>query len=139
MPPASEVVRGLLLGRLPAARDLAAGGIAAVVDLSAELPVDAGGRAYYLIPVLDLTVPSIDQLAAAVRAIDSAMRTRPVLVCCALGFSRSALVCGGWLLRSGQAGSVSEALAILRRARPGIVLGPAQLALLERYAQGLAA
>jgi len=45
-----------------------------------------------------------------------------VLVCCALGYSRSAASVATWLLRSGRARDVAEAVAMVRTARPSIVL-----------------
>jgi protein-tyrosine phosphatase len=125
---------GLLLGRLPGAGDLAEAGVQAVVDLTAELPLRRRGLAYHNIPVLDLTLPSEAQLAAAVRAIDAALRNGPTLVCCALGYSRSALACGAWLLATGRAASADEALAMLRQARPAVVLDERHAGLLRNIA-----
>ncbi len=51
----------------------------------------------------------------------------PLLVCCALGYSRSAASVATWLLRTGRAADAEAAVAIVRAARPGIVLGPAHL------------
>jgi len=48
-------------------------------------------------------------------------------VCCALGYSRSAASVAAWLLRSGRASDADAAVAIVRAARPGIVLGKAHL------------
>ena len=56
----------------------------------------------------------------------------PLLVCCALGYSRSACAVAAWLIGSGRAASVDEALALLQRARPQIVLGPAHREALAR-------
>ena len=61
-----------------------------------------------------------------------------VLVHCALGYSRSALVACAWLLQCGQANSVADAVAQVRAARPQIVLPPAFLALLDDYHRSLA-
>lgn len=49
-------------------------------------------------------------------------------MCCALGYSRSAAVVATWLIAGGQAGSVEEAVAMLRAVRPRIVLGSDALA-----------
>lgn len=125
--PADVVIPGLLLGRLPRRADLDQLGIAAIVDLSAEMPCSSSGRRYVSLPMLDLIAPQTEQLDAAVQAIQTAYATHaaqgPILVCCALGFSRSALSVAAWLLSSGKAASPEDAIDIVRQARPAIVLG----------------
>jgi protein-tyrosine phosphatase len=58
-----------------------------------------------------------------------------VLVCCALGYSRSAAAAAAWLITSGRAHNASTAVAQLRLARPQLVLGERQCAALEQLAQ----
>lgn len=118
------VVPGLLLGRIPSGAEVRRGHYAAVVDLCAELPVNAAGVHYEVVPMLDLTAPDPARLRAAVLAIDAARRQGPTLVCCALGYSRSALACVAWLVYAGEARDVDEASARVRQARPGVVLKP---------------
>jgi len=132
---ADEVAPGLLLGRLPGSADLDRMGVAAIVDLSAELPCPTGGRHYLNIPMLDLVPPQPEQLEQAVRAIQSALATgkNPVLICCALGFSRSALAVVAWLLASGKVDTPEAAEAVIRQARPAIVLGPEKRAALQAW------
>ncbi len=132
--PFNTAYPGVLLGRIPTDHDLTREGIRAVVDLMAELPLRGRDRVYHNVPVLDLTLPSEAQLTAAVRAIESACRAGPTLVCCALGYSRSALACGAWLLLTGRAPSVEDALGKLRRARPSVVLDERHAGLLRRLA-----
>lgn len=127
----AEIVPGLFIGRVPRAADLAREHIRSVVDLTAELPLDSAGRAYANVPMLDLTVPSAADLERAVQAIESARAAGPTLVCCALGYSRSALAAAAWLSRHGGAPSVDAAVATLRRARPRLVLADAHLARLQ--------
>lgn len=132
---ADEIVPGLLLGRLPGAVDLDRQGIAAIVDLSAELPCPTGGRPYFNVPMLDLIPPQPEQMEQAVDAIRAALAAAdgPVLACCALGYSRSALAVAAWLLASGKANTPEAAEALIRRARPAIVLGPAKRAALQAW------
>jgi len=114
-------------------------GIAAVVDLTAELPARLPPEAYRCVPMLDLVPPLPAQIERACDALDEALRVGPVLLCCALGYSRSALVAAAWLLRSGACASPQEAIAHVRRARPAVVLGPAFVAALGRWHAGTAA
>lgn len=132
---ADEVAPGLLLGRLPGAADLDRLGIAAIVDVSAELPCPTGGRPYFSITMLDLVPPRPEQLEQAAQAIRAALATAngPVLVCCALGYSRGALAVAAWLLASGKIPSPEAAEALIRQDRPAIVLGTAQRAALEAW------
>lgn len=120
---ASPVLPGLWIGRLPTRAEREALGVRAVVDMSAELPCNSRGIHYFSVPQLDLVLPSAAQLQRAVQAIESALPMGPVLVCCALGFSRSAAAVAAWLAASGRARDMAEAVEQVRRARPAVVIG----------------
>ncbi len=79
-------------------------------------------------PVLDLTLPDRAALDAAVEAIERLRLEGRVLVCCALGVSRSAVAVAAWLVATGRAPDAEAALARVRAARPQIVLGDADRA-----------
>jgi protein-tyrosine phosphatase len=119
--PASAVLPGLWIGRLPTRAERDALGVRAVVDVTAELPCNSHGVHYFSVPQLDLILPSAGQLQRAVQAIESALPRGPVLVCCALGFSRSAAAVAAWLAASGRARDMAEAVEQVRRARPSVV------------------
>ena len=72
-------------------------------------------------------------LALAVHArVSAALRAHgPVLVHCALGYSRSALVVSSWLLKHAPAATPQAALSMVREARPRIVITPRSLQLLH--------
>ncbi len=124
--PRSVVVsEGVWLGRLPTARDMAAGNFSALCDLTAELPAPRGGWRYFGQPMLDLVPPTPAQLGTAAAQIESLSRGGSLLVCCALGYSRSACAVAAWLLSSGRAQDVDEAIARVRAHRPQVVLGAA--------------
>lgn len=111
-----EVHDGVWIGRVPS-RQVSA----RIVDLSAELPCGAGPF-YRSIPVLDLTIPDRASLEVAAEAIEEARAQGPVLVCCALGYSRSAAAVAAWLLKTHRAENVEAAMARVRSARPSVVL-----------------
>ncbi len=124
------VADGVFLGRVPTARELAASPFAGVVDMTAELELRTGPCALVVVPVLDLTTPSAAALAEAAQAIERLRERGPVLVCCALGCSRSACAVAAWLLATGRAPDVGAALATVRVARSIAVLDAGHVAAL---------
>lgn len=121
-PRPAAVADNVFLGRVPTARELADSPFAAVVDLTAEFALPASGKSLVVLPVLDLTAPTADVLADAARAIERLRARGPVLVCCALGCSRSACAAAAWALASGRARDVEAAVAMVRAARKVVVL-----------------
>jgi protein-tyrosine phosphatase len=128
-----EIVPGVRLGRLPRPAERDQAGIASLVDLAAELPVDTAGIRYVWVPMLDRVAPGVAQLNAAVDAIGELEGHRPTLVCCAAGYSRSAAAVAAWLMASGRVATVDESIAWIRARRPRIVLGSAERARLEEW------
>jgi membrane-associated phospholipid phosphatase len=111
---------GVWLWRIPLARDAAA--FATVIDLCAELPGAATVVTWTCIPMLDLTPPEPAQLRYAAATIERARAAGTVLVCCALGYSRSAAAVATWLVTSQRAANMSEAIERVHRARPRVVI-----------------
>ena len=108
-----------------------------IVDICAELSVHPDRRGYQCIPVLDLTPLSEAQCASAAEAIERLRQQGPLLVCCALGYSRSAMAIAAWLLNTGRAVSVDNAALIIRTAKPAVVLHTDHLKTLQRvYGKG---
>jgi len=133
-PDACEVVDGVFIGRIPTAGEFRRSPFAAVVDLCAELSCGEGDRSYCSVPVLDLTVPDVTELRDAAHAIEHARSAGPVLVCCALGYSRSAAAIAAWLLMTHRADTAGDAIALVRKARPQIVLRSEHRTALETLA-----
>ncbi|MEI9405474.1 phosphatase PAP2/dual specificity phosphatase family protein [Mesorhizobium argentiipisi] len=108
LPPVVAVADGVFLGRFPDAAE--ADSFGTVIDLAAELerPRDAMGR-WTSLAMLDLLSPPADTLDKAVGAIEPARRQGTVLVCCALGFQRSATVVAQWLVISGRSHTAAQA------------------------------
>ena len=130
------------LGALPARLDPIDGRLPALVDLTAELaaphtaPHSAPHNAarYRNHAWLDLVPPSPAALAEAAHSIEALRAHGPVLVCCALGYGRSAAAVAAWLVLSGRAPDAAEAIARIRARRPRIVLHPPHLHALEALA-----
>lgn len=155
--PMVEVAPGLCIGRAPGGSDWRSGAPGAVLDLTAEFNASRAALAlpYASVPMLDLVVPGLAQLQLAVAQVnrlqaglaDGGGNAGPLLVHCALGYSRSALVAAAWLLENGRASGqvvgitpaqeVASAVAQVRAVRAKIVLPPAFLALLEEYVGSL--
>lgn len=101
-----------------------------IIDLTAELP--RAGLHARAVPALDLLPLSTATLQSVSAEIDLALAERGrVLVCCALGYSRSSAAVLAWLRTSGRASSIEQALAQLRAERPEVVLSAAQLTALK--------
>lgn len=136
-PQADEVCDGVYLGRIPG-RDAQ---FAAVVDLCAELPCHvqhsaptqaASAVGYACFPTLDLIAPESPLLHQAAVAIERLRSQGPVLVCCALGYSRSASAVAAWLVLTGRCSDARQAEALIRKARPGVVLHSAHRQALQQ-------
>jgi protein-tyrosine phosphatase len=99
-----------------------------VVDLTAELPMRDSGVRWRTVPMLDLVPPDPASLRDAAAAIEAFRHHGAVLVTCALGYSRSSATVATWLMVTGRAAGVDEAIARIRAARPRIVLDDAHRA-----------
>ena len=77
---------------------------------------------YRSLPSLDLVVPDGAVLAQAAADIEALRQHGPVLVCCALGYSRSASAVAAWLLLTRRCATLQAAEALIRLARPTVVL-----------------
>jgi protein-tyrosine phosphatase len=101
-------------------------GVTAVLDLTAEFCETKPFRAlvYRNIPILDLTAPSIEQLREMATFINEESRKGIVYVHCKIGYSRTAGAAAAYLLQTGKANGVNEAIEMLRRVRPSIVVRP---------------
>ena len=110
-------------------------GVSAVLDLTAEFSETPELRSvvYRNIPVLDLTAPTLEQLNEALAFIAEHTAHGLVLIHCKIGYSRSAAVAGAYLLATGRAATVCEAIAQIRRARPTIRIRPEIHDVLERF------
>jgi hypothetical protein len=125
------VADGVSIGRWPSRQQAAP--YSTIVDLAPEMPILARTSIpeYKHIPLLDLVAPTSEQLRQAAGAIESSRANGSVLVCCALGYSRSACAVAAWLLLSRRATTTQEALEKIRAHRPVAILGPEHLRALQ--------
>lgn len=126
----TAVLDGVWLGRLPTSTEMARGKFSALCDVTAELSAPCGSWCYVGLSWLDLVPPSASQLAEAARQIEILRANGSVLVCCALGYSRSACAVLGWMLITGRARDANEAETILRKCHPRLVLSDRHRAVL---------
>jgi protein-tyrosine phosphatase len=131
-PQPGEVVPDLWLSRLPSRMELERLRPRALVNCCAEMAITGHGRPVHAVPMLDLLVPEIDQIEQGVKAIAQAHAGGRTLVFCALGYSRSALLAVAYLTVSRGIG-LDDAVAMVRRARPGLVLSPRHLGQLRSW------
>lgn len=134
-PVAAECVPGIWIGRAPGSRDWQAMQVASVLDLAAEFAASPQAliHRYASVPMLDLVVPSQEQLAAAVKALNSVRSQSGVLIHCALGYSRSAIVLAAWLLQQKVVPDVDAAVKLIGKARPQTVLSNEHIQALRRF------
>ena len=133
--PAVKIAQRVWLGRMPTAAQARALGVVRIVDVSAELSPPAG-IAVCCVPMLDLIAPTAAQLAAAADAVEQQLQAGDgdVLVCCALGYSRSAAAVAAWLLQTGRAEHADEAVQRVQQQRPQLVLHDAHRLALAQLA-----
>ncbi|WP_392560909.1 phosphatase PAP2/dual specificity phosphatase family protein [Orbus sturtevantii] len=127
------VFNKVYLGRIPSRSTLKKHRFSTVVDLCAELPMPTYYENYILVPVLDMAAPSLDECRKGVEAINTGLAHGDVLVCCALGYSRSATIILAWLLSNRIAESLDDAIQILKKARPNSVINAKQVIILNQW------
>ncbi|MGA2256048.1 MAG: phosphatase PAP2/dual specificity phosphatase family protein [Thermoguttaceae bacterium] len=132
-----EVTPRVWLGRKLSDREAADAvrqGVTAVLDVTAEFSEAAPllSTRYLNVPILDLTAPTPEQLRRCVAFVSENAACGVVYVHCKVGYSRSAVVVGAYLMKSGAVGSADEAIARLRAVRPSLVIRPEAAAALHR-------
>ncbi|WP_373767820.1 phosphatase PAP2/dual specificity phosphatase family protein [Glaesserella sp.] len=117
----SEVKQGVYIGSVTQAK-----AFDAVVDMCGEYPCLHPPADYVSVPMLDMATPEVGDLAYAAQAVERCrQRNASVLVCCALGYGRSAAVTVVWLVVFGGCETIAQAVEHLRRVRPNMVFPPA--------------
>ncbi|MFO1084965.1 MAG: phosphatase PAP2/dual specificity phosphatase family protein [Reyranellaceae bacterium] len=122
-----EIAEGVWLGRFPTTAECR--DVGTVVDVTCEFPRRPFQGDWQCVPMLDLVAPEAAALGTAADKIESARRQGqgPVLVCCALGYGRSAAALAVWLVRSGRATDPVAALAHLAQVRPRLAVTAQQM------------
>jgi len=114
-------------------------GVTAVLDLTAEFSETVPFRhlSYRNIPILDLTAPTSDQLQEMVEFIEAESRKGIIYCHCKIGYSRTAAATAAYLIKTGMATNVKEALAFLRKVRPTIIVRPEIISSLSQFSRNL--
>jgi protein-tyrosine phosphatase len=114
-------------------------GVTAILDLTAEFSESKPFREipYCNIQVLDLTAPTQKQLWEMAGFIAAHVQTGIVYVHCKIGYSRSAAAVAAYLLSSGRVERAEDALAMIRRARPSIIIRSEIVSALDRFEKEL--
>ena len=127
------IIDEVYLGRIPSSKSLNQNHFISVVDLCAELPIGCFDGNYKLIPVLDMTPLSQQECQQAAQAIEYYRQQGKLLVCCALGYSRSATAVIAWLLWTKRANTLQQAIAIVKEQRNSIVISRQQQMILSNW------
>lgn len=114
----SEVLPGVFIGSVTQAANFEA-----VLDLCAEYPCINPPKDYVFIPMLDMVPPESTELVRTAQEMQRLHNNhQSVLICCALGYGRSAAAMLVWLAAYGGCDNLTEAQRQLRVARPNMIL-----------------
>ncbi|RJT45083.1 phosphatase PAP2/dual specificity phosphatase family protein [Rahnella woolbedingensis] len=135
IPAVSDMRNGIFVGCFP----LSAVEQNAVLDLTAEFQRQPGTTAYWSsCPLMDLVAPDLAQIKEAVNQLTRVKHSHDtVLVCCALGLSRSATIVAAWLIAEGRCQSAQQATAYVRSQRRQVVFSDEHLRALEHFQKSL--
>lgn len=128
----NEVSPQLHVGRRPMVAEVP-DGVTMIVDLTAEFPERHGvcqGREYIAAPMLDAGTTSAMAFKLLVQRI--ANWDGAVYIHCAQGHGRTGMVAAAVLVAKRHCATVEEAVAMLRRVRPGLDLNGDQLAFVSK-------
>lgn len=129
-----EVAPGVLIGRRLLSGELPPG-VGLVIDLTAEFAEPTAVRtaaAYRSLPTLDAGLS--DPTAFRMLVEEASDFPGTIYIHCAQGHGRTGMFAAAVLLARGLAANPADAVAGIRRVRPGIRLKPAQLRALESFA-----
>lgn len=132
LPEVNHVIDGVFLGIYPCKRPKQF----AVLDLSSEFSRSNKTQniVYQCVPMLDLVTPSEQDLSFAVQTLEKLHTTQgSVLVHCALGLSRSALVVAAWMLQRYPNLNVDNVVVYIKKIRPQIVLTSEHIEMLNKW------
>ncbi len=133
--PVDEIDDNVWLGSFPSKKTVKR--FHAVIDLTAEFsaPYYDKSICWHSLPTLDLITPPEQALQTAVELVEHYQSQGPVLINCALGYSRSALVIIAWLLITHRVDTIEAAIARLKLKRSAIVLKDSDIKVLEQLVQ----
>lgn len=136
-PACQEIVPGIWLGRRLLAGEVPPG-IGLIVDLTAEFvePTDVkADRVYVALPTLDGEIAALHRLREVVEQILAT--NAEVLIHCASGHGRSAMVVACVLIAKGLAADAETAEDLIRTVRPKVALSGSQRKLVDRFAAAI--
>lgn len=140
----NEIIPNLYLGRRLwpfEVQYLSTFGINSTLDLTAEfneISFIRNHHDYWCIPILDTLAPTVKQLELAVAWLKTRLdRQENVLVHCALGHGRSAIIIAAFILQSGIMKNSNDALNFIQSKRTGLHLSSFQQRVLDQYQQNL--
>lgn len=134
-----QAVSAAVTERIHVGSVLAAPHYQAMVDVCAEYPLRHCPPLCVCIPLLDMVPPDPAALRLAADELHQLLQQQPhpVLVACALGYSRSVAVIVTYLLRHGAYNNLQDAIHCVQQARPQLVLSANSLHNIQKAAYGV--
>ncbi len=112
LPPHIPLGGNVFLGRFPKGNETEA--FKTIIDLAVEMNPPRHCANWQSFGMIDLVPPPFVKITEASHAIEAARNHGPVLICCALGFQRSAIVAIHWLIETGRVKNAKEAEMLIR-------------------------
>lgn len=131
---ANHITEAVWLGRFPSRGDIEKNNYSAVIDMTAEFSAPKNNISWHAIPCLDLITADRQRIMSAADLLEQHNANGPVLVSCALGYSRSAVVVMAWLLSTRRVRDVEAALQAVQSKRPCIVIKDSDIKVLTEIA-----
>ena len=112
-----EIVPNIYLGRFPSLRE--SENFGSIIDMTGEFKRPMAAKNWHSFPMLDLVAPDPKALDKAASAIGDKPQ-KSVLICCALGLQRSAVIVVHYLCQQKHASDLKNAQALIKEKRPVI-------------------
>lgn len=133
LPECTQITKQVYLGALPLKDTIKTDGL---LDLTAEFDTSAiKCKNKIICPRMDLTAQTPVQIQEAVSKLTQLTESGTVLVCCALGLSRSATIVAAYLMSQNHSLTVEDAVNKIKQLRPQATFDEEEIFSLKKWQQ----